>query len=367
MLSSRRVTPKDQAEVARRLATWFEGAQRDLAWRRTRDPYAIWVSEVMLQQTRVETVEVYWPAFLRRFPTVQALADADEQAVLEAWSGLGYYRRARFLHKGARYVVDQLGGELPADEAGLRAIPGVGPYTAGAIGSIAFDQPIALVDGNVARVLSRLDAITDPKQQDAAAKHHWKRVGELLTHAPPRVLAQALMELGATVCTPKNPRCEDCPVRKHCVAKRRGLEREIPAPKQKKRSPESHFVALALTWGEQLLLERRASEGLLASMWCPVLFEQPGPAFDGVEDRVRAQAVARLHVDVTLEGGPEAPVKHVFTHRVWHVHPWRARARRRPKTRGRTDGLELAWIEPGERPEGGIPTLTEKVLERLGY
>ena len=186
-------------QLATALEAWFRRDHRDMPWRRTRDPYAIWVSEIMLQQTRVETVERYFDAFLARFPTVGALAAADEQAVLQAWSGLGYYRRARLLHRGARHVVDRHGGTLPADAEGLRSIPGVGDYTAGAIASIAFDLPVPLVDGNVARVLSRIEAIEDPREQAATARRHWRRVAEILRHGTPRVLSQALMELGATV------------------------------------------------------------------------------------------------------------------------------------------------------------------------
>ncbi|HRI09659.1 MAG TPA: A/G-specific adenine glycosylase, partial [Nannocystaceae bacterium] len=208
------------ADFARRLAElltpWFAANQRDLEWRRTRDPYAIWVSEIMLQQTRVETVRAYYRRFMERFPDVGTLAAADEEAVLAAWSGLGYYRRARLLHAGARHVASALGGSLPRTGEGLRSIPGVGRYTAGAIASIAFDEPVPLVDGNVARVLSRLGAIEDVKGQGADAPGHWKVVAEVLGAGSPRVLAQALMELGATVCTPQSPRCSLCPAQELC-------------------------------------------------------------------------------------------------------------------------------------------------------
>lgn len=351
----------DPRAIARALGEWFPRAQRDLSWRRTRDPYAIWVSEIMLQQTRVETVETYYGGFLERFPDVGTLAAADEQAVLEAWSGLGYYRRARLLHRGARYVAHELGGRLPEDAAGLREIPGIGPYTAGAIGSIAFDRPVPLVDGNVARVHSRLAAIAEPAQQDAGAKHHWGFVEQVLQHGSPRVLAQALMELGATVCTPKNVRCASCPVRECCAAHARGLQTEIPAPKQKKVSPEQHFWALGLTWGSRLLLERRPEEGLLAGLWCLPLVERAG-------DRAPTRE-ARAIFDVVLafEEAPARALKHVFTHRVWHLAPWACRAKKRPRVRGRGDGRVFAWIEPGERPAGGIPSVTEKLLGRLGF
>lgn len=315
----------------------------------------------MLQQTRVETVEAYYQRFLSRFPDVGSLAAADEQAVLEAWSGLGYYRRARLLHQGAQFLVEEHEGEVPDTAPALREIPGVGAYTAGAIASIAFDQPAALVDGNVARVFSRLNAIEEPQLQDAKAKAHWKLASEVLEHGSPRVLAQAMMELGATVCTPKNPRCLLCPVREQCRAYALGRQTEIPAPKQKKPSPEFHYWALGVTWGDKLLLERRPKSGLLAGLWCLPLIEGEG-------DRAPARAASRvLGVPVRFDDEPTDRVKHVFTHRVWHLLPWRCTARRRPKTTGRKDGRELCWIDRGERPSGGMPSVTEKLLDRLGY
>ena len=345
----------DDAAIARSLATWYAKAARDLTWRGTRDPYRIWVSEVMCQQTRVETVEAYYPEFLRRFPTLEALAQADEEEVLEAWSGLGYYRRARFLHRGARYVRDELDGTLPPDPDKLRTIPGVGPYTVGALSSIAFDLPVPLVDGNVARVSSRVRGVEDPAQQPATAKAHWRWVEDLYAHGRPRVLGQALMELGATVCTPRNPTCLDCPIRSHCVAQSKGIAHRIPAPKKKKASPEFRYFALAVTWGERLMLERRPDDGLLARMWCLPLRED-----------VDAEAIAAELRDWIGPTEPEVvdgpPVKHVFSHRVWHLRPLRLRAKKRPSLKGR----DAVWLEPDALPEGGIPTVTRKLLERLG-
>ena len=194
--------------LAAALAPWFHAHHRDLPWRRTRDPYAIWVSEVMLQQTRVETVLRYFDGFLTRFPSVAALAGAPLDDVLGAWSGLGYYRRARLLHQGAAAVARDHDGRMPGEAEALRTIPGIGRYTAGAIASIAFDRPEPLVDGNVARVLSRIAAIEDVAQQPATAAGHWALCAAILREGSPRILAQALMELGATVCTPRAPRCE---------------------------------------------------------------------------------------------------------------------------------------------------------------
>lgn len=342
--------------LAEGLAPWFEVAHRDLTWRRTLDPYAIWVSEIMLQQTRVETVERYYADFIARFPTVQALADADEASVLEAWSGLGYYRRARLLHKGARHVCETHGGTVPREGPALLAVPGVGRYTAGAIASIAFDQPQPLVDGNVARVLSRVCGIEEPKQQDASAKGHWVLTEAILRRGKPRVLAQALMELGATVCTPKSPRCEACPIRRHCSAFATGRTDAIPAPRKKVAQPLDRLCALAVVSRKRVMLVERPATGLLASMWClPLVTDEDGPT----------------ELDAVFED-PEAiddwdrvgEVRHVFTHRIWEVGVYRADLARRPGLR--IDG-KVAWVAPGRRPVGGIPSVTEKMLATLGF
>lgn len=352
--------------LAKHLGPWFVEHQRDLAWRRTRDPYAIWVSEIMLQQTRVDTVEAYYGKFLERFPDVGSLAAADESEVLAAWSGLGYYRRARLLHAGARHVAAVHGGAVPGDPETLRKIPGVGRYTAGAITSIAFDRPAALVDGNVARVLSRIEAITDPKLQDAGAAGHWTLAQKIVQAGSPRVLAQALMELGATVCTPAAPRCERCPVRGECQAHAKGLQATIPAPKQRAPSPREDLWAVAVRRDGRVLLERRASEGLLAGMWClPLLARTQERAGASPTAIAAATGVKVKAVEALAE-----PVKHVFTHRVWMLWPCRSEAvlsdmSKETGDSGQVDGR--LWIAPGERPRVGIPKVTEKLLAALGY
>ncbi len=360
--------------LARALAPWFLVHQRELEWRQTRDPYAIWVSEIMLQQTRVDTVKAYWRPFIDRFPDVAALAAADEQQVLAAWSGLGYYRRARLLHAGARHVHGALGGKMPAAPDELRQIPGIGRYTAGAIASIAHDRPAALVDGNVARVLSRLQALTDPKQQAADAPDHWTLAQHIVEAGSPRVLAQALMELGATVCTPQQPRCGECPVRPQCLAHARGLTDTIPAPKKRAPSPQQDLWAVGLRRAGKLLLTRRPAEGLLASMWCLPLIDRPpappeaphGSLFDA--QKLTPTAIKRsLGARVTKVEPLREPVKHVFTHRVWMLWPCRADADLSDGPGMTISADDSAWIAPGERPVGGIPTVTEKLLERLGY
>ncbi|MEM7152929.1 MAG: A/G-specific adenine glycosylase [Myxococcota bacterium] len=347
--------------LARALEPWFVANQREMSWRRTRDPYSIWVSEIMLQQTRVETVERFYDAFLRRFPTLQALASADQEAVLQQWSGLGYYRRARLLHKGAQFVARELGGTIPQAAAQLRSIPGIGDYTAGAIASIAFDRPEPLVDGNVARVLSRIEGIEEPKQQQATARRHWGRVAGILQHGTPRLLAQSLMELGATVCTPKSPSCAQCPVTKHCDALRDGSTDRIPAPRKKVAQPVDAWLALAVTWRGRLLLVRRPGEGLLADLWCLPLVSAPAlPVFDS------NAASALLSAAPRWADAPLAEVRHVFTHRIWKLHPLIGKAARKPKL-NEVPAERQCWITPGQRPDGGLPRVTAKLLERVGF
>jgi A/G-specific adenine glycosylase len=353
-------------ELAQALGEWFEAEGRDLAWRHTLDPYGIWVSEIMLQQTRVETVERYWPRFMARFPHISKLAAADEDAVLEQWSGLGYYRRARLLHRGAKYVHEVLADQLPRNAAELRAIPGVGRYTAGAIAAIAFDQPAPLVDGNVARVRSRLLALAEPREQDAIHEGHWRFVARVLEHGSPRILAQALMELGATVCTPRSPNCARCPARELCRARALGVQATIPAPRSKKPALRLHYHALALRFGDRLLLERRPDEGLLAGLWCLPLFARE-PGADLVEDReaLAAAASERLGVPLVLADAPAGTVEHVFSHRIWQLVVWPARAQRAVRIRRRSDGMTLAWSSADARPQGGVPTLTRKLLATI--
>lgn len=344
------------AALAADLTPWFEASHRDLTWRRTRDPYAIWVSEIMLQQTRVETVERYYANFLERFPTVFALADAEESAVLEAWSGLGYYRRARLLHKGARHVRDEHAGSVPEGGKALRAIPGIGRYTSGAIASIAFDRPEPLVDGNVARVLSRVCGIEEPKLQDAGAAGHWVLTEAILQRGRPRVLAQALMELGATVCVPRNPRCESCPIQPHCDAYATEQTGTIPAPKKRVPQPVDRLCALAVVSRKRLLMVKRPETGILAGMWClPLVIDEDGPTELGT---VFAQP------DDLDTWQPVGTVRHVFTHRIWELDVMASSLSRRPTL---LTGTEAAWIAPGELPAGGIPGVTTKLLAVAGF
>lgn len=282
--------------------------RRALPWRETRDPYAIWVSEIMLQQTRVATVIPYWQRWMRQFPTVGALAAAEDDAVMSAWAGLGYYSRARNLLRGARAVVAS-GGAMPHDLDGLRSLPGIGAYTAGAIASIAYGARAALVDGNVARVLARVRGLPLDVKSTAGLRAVWTEAEALVATLPADAdageLNQGLMELGATVCTPTSPTCLTCPLSGHCVAKRDGRQGELPVlPKRKRPDELPQLVEVAL-WIERrgrVLAARRAAAGLYGGLWeLPTGADAPAAA---------ASVGLALDGDVTVRGHHRQVLSH---------------------------------------------------------
>jgi A/G-specific adenine glycosylase len=251
----------------RDLPRWYRRHHRELPWRDSLDPYAIWVSEIMLQQTRVETVRPYYARWLRAFPTIHALARASDDRVLKLWEGLGYYSRARNLHQAAQAVVRERDGQLPRTAKGLLALPGIGRYTAGAIASIAFDERVPLVDGNVSRVFARIFAMRSNVKSPRTLQSLWDLAEKLLPDTNPGDFNQALMELGALICTPSNPQCEICPMRRVCVARARGLVDQLPNRGEKPRTVHVVTKAAFVKSGERILLKRRPRQGLLANFW----------------------------------------------------------------------------------------------------
>jgi len=325
------VTPGPARAV---LLRWYDRHRRDLPWRRTRDPYAIWLSETMLQQTRVETVIPYYERFLERFPSVRDLADAEPEDVTGLWAGLGYYSRARRLHAAARAVVEEHGGELPSDAEGLRRLPGVGRYTAGAVASIAFERPEPVVDGNVARVLCRWRGLREDVSGRAVQERLWEEAAALAAGARPGDLNQALMELGATVCTPKRPACPACPLRRSCDAHRRGDAEDLPRKARAAPPRRMEAVAAWLPRRGRVLAVRRPPQGLLGGLW-----ELPGGALG--EDEEPAAGVRRAlreAVGLSVERAqPVGTVEHVFTHRRLRLHVFRCTG---PRGRVRLAGFD---------------------------
>ncbi|HEY8426965.1 MAG TPA: A/G-specific adenine glycosylase [Sandaracinaceae bacterium] len=328
------------------LLDWYDANKRDLPWRRTRDPYAVWVSEIMLQQTRVETVVPYYERFLARFPTAAALAAASEDEVLASWSGLGYYRRARLLHAGVREVVERYGGEVPRDAEARRSLPGVGRYTAGAIGSICFDREEPVVDGNVARVLSRAFAIEHPLGTSASERALWEHAGALVRGPRPGDLNQALMELGARVCTPLSPRCGECPIARECAARAQGRTAELPVPKPRKPPVRVEVAAVVATRADGSVALVRSERALFGGLYAPPM----------AEGRGRAAALAALRgagVRARVEASSAARLEHVLSHRVIDVEVWRATG-----ASSRTCRL----VTPRELASVGVSTFARRIL-----
>lgn len=250
-----------------RLLNWYAKNKRSLPWRGHPDAYAVWVSEIMLQQTRVETVIPYFENWMRLFPDVNALAKAPERDVLNAWEGLGYYSRARNLHKASRIVVKEYGGTLPKDLDLLIRLPGIGRYTVGAIASIVFDLDEPALDGNLKRVYARLFDIDEPVNSSGGEKKLWKLARENLPKGKAGDFNQVLMDLGATICTPKNPRCDVCPVMDFCVSQKNKTQELRPVRKPKKDVPHHVHAAGVVINGDKVLLVQRPSNGLLGGMW----------------------------------------------------------------------------------------------------
>lgn len=352
----------DPGAVTAALLAWFARAQRDLPWRRTRDPYRIWVSEIMLQQTQVATVIPYYERFLERFPTVCALAGASLDQVLSLWQGLGYYARARHLHAAAQQVCERYDGVLPADVHALLKLPGVGEYTAGAIASIAYQQDVLAIDGNVVRVLCRL---TDEERRPSApgVRARLRALGQtLLPPGQAGAYNQALMELGATVCTPSSPDCRQCPLAAHCLAHARGTQAQRPVPEPRRQPPLRQMATAIIEREGRLLIVRRVPSGLLGGLW-----ETPGVEVAPGEQAPLALAQG-LHTWLELDVGVEAElavVRHAYTHLRVQVRAYRANALGAARTSGPWDAVH--WLAPGERAAYGLTGVTTRLLDRIPW
>lgn len=249
------------------LLSWYDVYKRDLPWRKTQDPYRIWISEMMLQQTQVSTVLGYYRRFLKAFPTVRKLAASSEQHVLKLWEGLGYYTRARNMRKAAQIIVARHAGRIPSEAEALAQLPGIGPYTQGAILSIAFQKPVPLLDGNVTRVLCRVYGIRKRPDTPAVKEKLWELARRLVPKKRPGDFNQSLMELGATLCTKRNPNCSACPLSGLCTARRLGLEEQIPIPVRRARVKKARALIALIQKGNKMLVRKRPSEGLLGGLW----------------------------------------------------------------------------------------------------
>jgi A/G-specific adenine glycosylase len=345
---------------ARRLVAAFRRRHRAMPWRDDPRPYNVWISEIMLQQTRVETVIPYYRRFLDRFPDVRALAAADGQDVLRLWEGLGYYSRARNLHRAARELVAHHGGALPRTAAELQALPGIGTYTAAAIASIAFGEPAPVVDGNVLRVFARFWCLRRPVRQPAVARDIRARLEPVIRGLDPSAFNQGVMELGALVCTPSRPRCPVCPLRADCGALRRGLTARLPVTARPAPLPHQEIAVGVVRRRGRLLLARRRDDQMLGGLW-----EFPGGKREPGE--TLAQCAAReLREETGLRvraGQPYPAVEHAYSHFRITLTAFRCAApagRARPRS-----AAELKWIPPGDLPRYPMPKANRTIARAI--
>jgi A/G-specific adenine glycosylase len=361
-----------RTQVVRALLSWWDAGHVDLPWRRrARDPYAVWVAEVMLQQTQIATVIPYYERWMARLPTVNDLAAADLDEVLKLWEGLGYYRRARHMHEAARTVVRDHDEVMPDTVYGLRKLKGIGPYTAGAIASIAFGRRAAVLDGNVIRVLTRLHDIEDDVTEAATRRALWRLAEGLVPESRPGDFNQALMELGQQICAPAAPQCHRCPLRAHCLARRRGTQLERPVRPPRKGTPH-YDVAAGVIWRDghpegngaihnvQFLITRRPLDGLLGGLW-----EFPGGKQHDEEtlpEALRREIREELDIDIKV-GAPLVRVQHAYSHFRISLHAFHARY-----LGGEIRHLGVAdhaWVRLDELDAYAFAVTDQKIIERL--
>ncbi len=347
------------SHIRTHLLSWFGRAARDLAWRRTRDPYRVWLSEIMLQQTRVAQAEDYYDRFVARYPRVEDLAAAELGTVLRDWEGLGYYARARNVHRAARLIVNDHDGTFPSEHADVLSLPGVGPYTAAAVMSIAYGEPFAAVDGNVLRVLSRLFELSDDPRTAAGKKRFQQLAEELLDRRRPGEFNEAMMELGATTCLPRNPRCRECPVVLFCGASNSNRIAEFPS-RRRRRSVPHHQIAVAVIVRSdgRLFIQRRPVDGLLGGLW-----EFPGGKIEAAEspaEACRREAKEELAVNVRIVDELDA-IDHAYSHFTVTLLPFACRiASGAPRTR-----LESRWVRLEELDDYAFPRANRRLIELL--
>ncbi|WP_245411596.1 A/G-specific adenine glycosylase [Alkalicoccus urumqiensis] len=342
----------DTNQFQQDLLAWYRSEKRDLPWRRENDPYRIWVSEIMLQQTKVDTVIPYYERFMNDFPTLQALAEAPEEKVLKAWEGLGYYSRARNLHAAVKEVQSHYGGRVPDSEKEIHQLKGVGPYTAGAVLSIAYQVPAPAVDGNVMRVLSRLFSMYDDITKASTRKMFEEIIRDIISEEDPSSFNQALMELGAVICTPTSPGCLLCPVADHCRASAEGVQELLPVKPKKKAPKTVHLQSLVLSSEDAVLVEKRPEKGLLANLWqFPMLADGEPEAMWTNYAKQRDGTVRNLTY--------VAHIRHVFSHLVWEIDVYKAEGSiSSPEER-------QAWMTEAQMDEAAFPVSHQKIREEV--
>ncbi len=344
----------------RKLVSWFNKNQRTMPWRSDRHPYTVWVSEIMLQQTRVDQVEPYYRRFMDRFPDTRALARAPLEKVLKVWEGLGYYSRARHLHQSAGEIVNQHGGIFPDRYADLVALPGIGRSTAGAILSLAFDRPYPVLDGNIKRVLIRFYHIRRPVGEAATLNELWRKAEELLPSRKPGRFNEALMELGALVCLPRNPACGHCPLRKTCLAFLHGNPEKLPLKTPRRKIPHYQVTAAVIRKGKKILITRRPEKGLLGGLWeFPGGKQNPG---ESLEECLRREIEEELGIEISV-GESFMQVNHAYSHFKITLHPFFCR-----HLKGRIQKIgvmDYRWVTSAELSDYAFPRADRRVIAYL--
>lgn len=351
--------------------TWYQQEKRNLPWRYNQDPYRIWISEIMLQQTRVDTVIDYFYLFMEEFPTIQNLADAPEDKLLKVWEGLGYYSRARNLQAAAKQIVTEFGGKFPTTVEQIRSLKGIGPYTAGAISSIAFEIPEPAIDGNVMRVVSRLFCIEADIAKASSRNEFDEAMRKIISQDQPGDFNQAMMDLGSSICTPTNPQCEICPIQKYCQAYRENRQTAFPIKSKKQKPKDVYYIAgIIENKRQEILLQQRAESGLLAKMWLFPLEEVTEVRFNELKNQYDPAAWDLFSSTQVAEDSPDffteeaivwqkkvlGEVKHVFSHLRWHILVFYGRSAA-PLT------LKGDWVKPAEFPKYVFPKPQQKMLE----
>lgn len=371
-------------EFQEEFVTWYEREKRNLPWRYNRDPYRIWISEIMLQQTRVDTVIDYFYRFMEWFPTIEELANAPEEKLLKAWEGLGYYSRARNIQAAAKQIMSEFGGKMPQTVAEISSLKGIGPYTTGAIASIAFDLPEPAIDGNVMRVVSRLFCIEEDIAKASSRKVFDEAVRSIIDEEHPGEFNQAFMDLGSAICTPTSPKCEICPIQSFCLANKRGIQTNFPVKTKKAKPKDVYYVAAAIQdQAGSFYLERRTSQKLLADMWTFPLVEvtleryqelqqEWASVVDNQPNLFDELLVAEKQIDlpfahqetVIWQKRHLGEVVHVFSHLKWHVLLFYGRATSR--TNQLLPETEAAlWTDEATFAQFVFPKVQMKLVEQL--
>ena len=374
-------TDKETKEFQDQFIQWYEQEKRNLPWRYNRDPYRIWISEIMLQQTRVDTVIDYFYRFMEWFPTIEELATAPEEKLLKAWEGLGYYSRARNIQAAAKQIMSEFDGKMPQTPEEISSLKGIGPYTTGAIASIAFGLPEPAVDGNVMRVVSRLFCIEADIAKASSRKIFDEAMRKIIDETYPGEFNQAMMDLGSAICTPTSPKCEACPIQAFCLANKRGIQTSFPVKTKKAKPKDVYYISAALqNHSGAYYFEERDSQKLLANMWTFPMVEVTQEEYERLKKEWEAKQEVDLFDDLVAEDGKELPfekqelfiwqtrhlgeVTHVFSHLKWHVLLFYGRATEEAEQEF-TENKTSKWLKPAAFDSVVFPKVQMKLVEQL--